>query len=987
MIAMCRFVAVVFSLACSFLPAPVFAQQDLRVRYGTDSVQAAQAIQRGLGLMNMGKDKESIPEFEAALKTDPNCGFAMFQLAMAQGAAGNIESAMEQYKKLFGKDVKTGRNVRAVAATNMGLINAKLGNIDESTLWFSKAIVEDYDNTFKERAKAYRNMALNLRDQKKHFPAAIAVALAYEDKAQNCDINMVRDFFKQVKEEEDSCVLLRFEDDQPLVTPRKEPIDLTPIKIDNIPTDRITEFLPDPAGKYVVALSPAAGKYFVVGLGATPNVKAVEATGLVAGCLMEGKLFLSRKSPDRIDQVEIDTGKQIKSYAMAKSAPTSFTVFPAQNHIYFCQDDAVHDYDMSSGNSKESNTPGTVVAGHPNQKYVFSFYRPKQQGGSGLVVVDGRVFEVRRGTNWLQCPLFKSVATPGGLLLAEVRDNAASNGQQLMLSSDGNWVGVAGGGGYRPSDKKVGGYGVAVFNSTSTEKLQGFFKTDAYPLGVAVNHVNGVVVGVRGQDFHLSHLSDPSSATKTVKGDWAGPCTWSGDGRILLLAHAKGGGFSAYSTTLTAEEQKLASTWPSKIKVVPMGPGAKRPAVATPIQELGTFSVPVAPNAESLRKLIDQVEATGRSAVISHWANHPAYEAKQMATQEIANVIKILRAAKAEDLGIALVRLQRADKATPNHPPLLFFMGQTHLLRDQKEEAEKFLLAAVRGDSGRSDVTMLGLGSLSILYERKGEPLRGIYCLLTALRVDRADPKVIGRASDALVKAKLIAESDRVRKFAAAPGPAPDAPLTAIKEMPSLVTGKNGKKMTSEELYAKSAPSVVVIRTSAGNGSGVCVGRGDIILTNAHVVERGGDVAVHTYRMNGKKLERGPELKGKVVHRSDIADLAIVQLDKVALSPLTIGGESPAAGAKVFALGSPGLGASVLEQSISEGLVSSPTRKVDGRLFIQHSAAINPGNSGGPLIDEYGNVVGIVTLKAKLENVGFAVPVETFRQLFPEAKK
>ena len=81
-------------------------------------------------------------------------------------------------------------------------------------------------------------------------------------------------------------------------------------------------------------------------------------------------------------------------------------------------------------------------------------------------------------------------------------------------------------------------------------------------------------------------------------------------------------------------------------------------------------------------------------------------------------------------------------------------------------------------------------------------------------------------------------------------------------------------------------------------------------------------------------------------------------------------------------LGSPGLGREVLEQSISEGLVSSNKRRLDGAVYLQHSAAVNPGNSGGPLLDEFGRVVGIVTLKARLENVGFAVPAETIRAVF-----
>src|SRR5262249_45083502 len=49
--------------------------------------------------------------------------------------------------------------------------------------------------------------------------------------------------------------------------------------------------------------------------------------------------------------------------------------------------------------------------------------------------------------------------------------------------------------------------------------------------------------------------------------------------------------------------------------------------------------------------------------------------------------------------------------------------------------------------------------------------------------------------------------------------------------------------------------------------------------------------------------------------------------------------------------------------------------------------AVNPGNSGGPLVDEWGQLAGVVTLKANLENVGFAVPVETVRTVFESPQR
>ncbi len=78
------------------------------------------------------------------------------------------------------------------------------------------------------------------------------------------------------------------------------------------------------------------------------------------------------------------------------------------------------------------------------------------------------------------------------------------------------------------------------------------------------------------------------------------------------------------------------------------------------------------------------------------------------------------------------------------------------------------------------------------------------------------------------------------------------------------------------------------------------------------------------------------------------------------------------AGDGVFAVGNP-LG---LERSVSQGIVSTRTRNLEGLVYLQTDAAINPGNSGGPLFNLRGEVVGVTSLKAtRGESLGFAIPV------------
>jgi serine protease Do len=81
-------------------------------------------------------------------------------------------------------------------------------------------------------------------------------------------------------------------------------------------------------------------------------------------------------------------------------------------------------------------------------------------------------------------------------------------------------------------------------------------------------------------------------------------------------------------------------------------------------------------------------------------------------------------------------------------------------------------------------------------------------------------------------------------------------------------------------------------------------------------------------------------------------------------------------GDRVFAIGSP-LG---LERTVTEGIMSTKTRQMQGTLYLQTTAQINPGNSGGPLFNLRGEVVGVTNMKITFgEGLGFAIPIEVVK--------
>jgi tetratricopeptide (TPR) repeat protein len=155
--------AVVVALSAAY---PTFAQRDLRAQFGTESVEVAKTIQRGIEASSAGRSADAQAAFKDAIRLDPKCGMAYFQLALVQGDVGEIEEAIASNQKILGGETTAGRNIHATAATNLGLTFGRLNKLDESNLAFTRGILEDYENQFKERGKAYRNLSLNLRAAK-----------------------------------------------------------------------------------------------------------------------------------------------------------------------------------------------------------------------------------------------------------------------------------------------------------------------------------------------------------------------------------------------------------------------------------------------------------------------------------------------------------------------------------------------------------------------------------------------------------------------------------------------------------------------------------------------------------------------------------------------------------------------------------------------------------------------------------------------------
>jgi serine protease Do len=185
-----------------------------------------------------------------------------------------------------------------------------------------------------------------------------------------------------------------------------------------------------------------------------------------------------------------------------------------------------------------------------------------------------------------------------------------------------------------------------------------------------------------------------------------------------------------------------------------------------------------------------------------------------------------------------------------------------------------------------------------------------------------------------------------------------------------------------------------VIRVPANSlGSGFIIHRDGYVVTNNHVVDRAREISV--------ELADGRKLPADLISADPDADLAILRIHSTKPLPTLELGESNdlMIGEPVIAVGNP-LGYS---HSVSTGIVSALHRDIDPNQpagenelpahgedaalkdLVQTDAAINRGNSGGPLLNAYGQVIGINTaIRSDAQNIGFAIPIDRLRDLIPE---
>ena len=248
----------------------------------------------------------------------------------------------------------------------------------------------------------------------------------------------------------------------------------------------------------------------------------------------------------------------------------------------------------------------------------------------------------------------------------------------------------------------------------------------------------------------------------------------------------------------------------------------------------------------------------------------------------------------------------------------------------------------------------------------------------TVLAIPRPEVAEISRA-EAVTGGPLPETADETRGAAAPPDRVLTVPSRTSVDLYLLGEG-TGPEGSVRELVKELGSAVAQVRTPRGLGSGFFLNEDGYLITNFHVIENETQVGIEIYHVEGGQLERRVYRQVRIVAMNKFDDLALLKVEDPGaprFSSVPLGSsDTLAVGERVFAIGSP-LG---LERTVTEGIVSTKTREMQGELYLQTTAQINPGNSGGPLFNLRGEVIGVTNMKLTSgEGLGFAIPVEKVR--------
>jgi S1-C subfamily serine protease len=230
----------------------------------------------------------------------------------------------------------------------------------------------------------------------------------------------------------------------------------------------------------------------------------------------------------------------------------------------------------------------------------------------------------------------------------------------------------------------------------------------------------------------------------------------------------------------------------------------------------------------------------------------------------------------------------------------------------------------------------------------------------------------------------------------------PSGEVVGLEDLPTARLSKVANEPASEltgwtrsargaQIYRATSPSIVLIMTKDGFGTGSLISSSGEVLTNWHVISGYRDVVVvFKPTVEGRAPSREDIKSGQVVRYDETADLALVKVGEIpsGRKPILLGDSSEiSVGADVHAIGHPTgeawtYTAGVISQyRLGYEWIAGKEKFKHKADVIQTQTPINPGNSGGPLISDSGTLIGVNSFKApSSEGLNFAISVDDVKR-------
>lgn len=958
------------------------------------------ALEKAIRLSEDKQHAAALEQAEAAVRADPACNLARYWQGIILVNLGEVDKALDIFTEIVeaGRSKEEGEasNIQVDTAINLGITLGKLGKTVESSYWLSQAVMMDLKDAHQLQWKAYRNMAVNSIQAGDAISATLQALKARELAPTRVDENTIRDLARAIKGEQTCINVLYFHKDPVQV---QHPVRTAPV---TVARDADLEAKLE-QGFRVSAMAPVPGRNLLFIFYRDQLIADVvdTVTGLVtklkigspvrAAAANWGGLYLGSASAPTLEAFSL-AGKPVRTYEIPASA-TSVAVCPRTRQAFVAASGVIHGLDLDTGKVQATDLVGQVVCLDTARRLVYATYNPGPRSNSGAIIVNGRpVFFSSMGDVFKdQNVILKGAYKRGGFsAVAAIRMDAASNGCTMDVSRDGRWITVTGGGGYRgPGGRQ--GYGTGVLSTDDMAQMERFYGSEAYSQTAMFNPVADQLALVATGQIKFFNLGSDREGFSD-KGEFSSVGRWSPEGAWFFVG-GKDKGVRAYRNTLTpADEQAFlaiqkAVQVEAAAPVVATGPdagGGPGPSVRTAESRQIPALLQFVP-AGTLEQAKLRAAAGARSATQGKpplWIDLPLYTRDSALSTKVRT---LLNGFTPDDAGLAVYQLKGILRDSPGYVPATYALGVAQYANNNVAEAIRLLLDVVHSDAGQSTLTSEALCALGAAYTKSGREAEALDCLATGLLVDRDHPATVRLIAPLMQKHGIAYR----RPEPAVPDgtPEPVAGPLGLSSVPPLnwpAHRKTDKPISGEVLFGVMAQRTASIKTDTGYGSGVFITDDGCLLTNEHVVHGpSSSIDVTLFVVQDGKVANAGVRPARVLYADPENDVAVLKVSNPppGQKSLSLAKEDPPTGMKVFAIGSPSLGERVLEQSLTEGIISSNQRVLDGRRWLQHSAGINPGNSGGPLVSQYGEIVGLVTLKAKMENVGFAIPAPRLREL------